>query len=1440
MFTLLYVDDEPALLEIGKMFLEMSGQFSVATLTSASEALRILSSEHYDGIISDYQMPGINGIEFLKQVRASGSTVPFIIFTGRGREEIVIQALNEGADFYLQKGGEPVSQFAELEHKIQHAILQRMAQESVRDHERREADIINFLPDATLAIDTKGVVIAWNRAMERMTGVKAEQILGKGNYEYALPFYHERRPLLIDNVLMNDPAVSTHYPNIKREGKTLFSETTIPHFNDGRGAALWFTASPLYDTRGNVIGAIESIREISERKKVEDAIRESEQKYRTVFETTGTATVLIEDDATISLANSEFERLSGYTKEEIENKKKWIEFVVPEDLERMLTQHRQRRLDRQSALKHYEFSFVTRSGDVREIYITIDVVPGTSKSVASLLDITKRKRAERLLVTTNEEYINLLDQIQDIYYRSDAGGHLIKASRSWAVVLGYDNVSECLGRSIADDFYVNPANRQEFLDKVYRDGKVTNYEVLLKRKDNTPVLVATNSHLYRDPAGNVLGIEGTFSDITERKQQEQILRSQLDLGLALLATHDLKETMGICLRSAIGISGMDSGGIYLVDKESGSVDLYLSENLGEDFVRLVSHYPAGSPNGQIVMAGKPFYSPYTRNGLARTPVHEREGLRAGAIIPIMFENRVTACLNIASHTVDGIPAISRLALETIATRIGSAIERIRADEELAQSEQKYRNIVEDQTEFISRFTPDGTHVFVNEAYCRYFGMSREEILGHRFSPDIPAQDKESVKKFFKSLTPDHPVDTIVHRIILPDGRVRWQRWSDRAIFDLSGRVTEYQSVGRDITEIKDAELTLQAAYEQLTASDEELRGQYEELARSEQSIRESEAKFRAIIDQSFQFIGLLTPDGILLEANRTALEFAGTPESAVINRPFWEIPWGSHSVELQAQLKDAIQRAASGETVRFDATHVAANGEPVNVDLLVKPVKNATGQIIYLITEGRDVTKLKNIEATLIKRTVDLDSRNRLISTLLDTVPIGIFMVEAPSRKPIIANRQAARLLGRGILPDATKKNLAEVYEVYRAGTSDRYPAEEMPIIRGMHGESSHIDDMVVVRPDGTRARLEIFGNPVTDSKERIVASLVSFLDITERMRTEEALRIAKEKYAKAFLAGPDAITISELDSGKFVEVNDAATALFGYSREELIGKSATELGIWQIDSDRDAFIDQLEKQGRVHEYEARERRKSGEMYDALVNAVTLTIGGRNFFIAIVRDITEWKRAERTIAEINKKINLLTRITRHDVANQIAILRGFASIAMEKARDPVVLGLLEKIDRSVSTISQQIEFTKAYQELGMHAPGWHRIRDIIAQQKTDGISLSCTCNAEIFADPMLGKVFFNLIDNASRHGERVTAMTISCRPGPGNLVITVEDNGIGIPPGLKEKIFLEGYGQHTGFGLFFARVVLEITGISIHETGTFGNGARFEITVPEEGYRIIP
>ncbi|MFA7304792.1 MAG: response regulator, partial [Methanoregula sp.] len=117
----LYVDDEPLLLDIGKIFLERSGDFAVQTAPNAPHAMRLLNEARYDAIISDYQMPEMDGIQFLSEVRSRFGQIPFILFTGKGREDVVIRAINSGADFYLQKGGDPTVQFAELSHKIKSA-----------------------------------------------------------------------------------------------------------------------------------------------------------------------------------------------------------------------------------------------------------------------------------------------------------------------------------------------------------------------------------------------------------------------------------------------------------------------------------------------------------------------------------------------------------------------------------------------------------------------------------------------------------------------------------------------------------------------------------------------------------------------------------------------------------------------------------------------------------------------------------------------------------------------------------------------------------------------------------------------------------------------------------------------------------------------------------------------------------------------------------------------------------------------------------------------------------------------------------------------------------------------------------------------------------------------------------------------------------------------
>ncbi len=200
----------------------------------------------------------------------------------------------------------------------------------------------------------------------------------------------------------------------------------------------------------------------------------------------------------------------------------------------------------------------------------------------------------------------------------------------------------------------------------------------------------------------------------------------------------------------------------------------------------------------------------------------------------------------------------------------------------------------------------------------------------------------------------------------------------------------------------------------------------------------------------------------------------------------------------------------------------------------------------------------------------------------------------------------------------------------------------------------------------------------------------------------------------------------------------------------------------------------------------------------------------------------------------------MSSITRHDIRNQLTALSGSLDLARKTVKEPEGVVHINRAYKAADTILRQIEFTKEYEDLGVRSPTWQRVSAIIRsaalQLASDTIAFEIPeDHLEIYADPLLVKVFYNLFDNAREHGGAVTRISISYHPAGTGLTIIVADNGIGIPLEDKTHIFERGFGKNTGLGLFFSREVLSITGISISETGVPGKGARFEIAVPE-GY----
>jgi len=330
---------------------------------------------------------------------------------------------------------------------------------------------------------------------------------------------------------------------------------------------------------------------------------------------------------------------------------------------------------------------------------------------------------------------------------------------------------------------------------------------------------------------------------------------------------------------------------------------------------------------------------------------------------------------------------------------------------------------------------------------------------------------------------------------------------------------------------------------------------------------------------------------------------------------------------------------------------------------------------------------------------------------------------------------------------------------------------------------------------------------------------------------------IARENVIESMSDGY--IVVDLMDS--IVDVNKAALELAGKTKKGVIGKNLNEL-----------FGDEVE----MSQTEAHESNFSKEIslkngletkFFTLSVSPLLTKDNEEGKLVMIHDITETYRYQEALRQANKKINLMSNITRHDILNQVNVLSGYTELISETLpedvkNDPRIGKYLKNLNKGIETIHSQIIFTKDYQELGIVSPTWQSINDTAKEAAFpfSGQSIKFSIEEsglEVYADPLLKKAFYNLFDNARAHGEHVTEICVSSRRVADSLVIEVKDNGIGVSPVMKELIFEKSVGKNTGLGLFLVRGILSITGMGIKETGIEGTGATFEITVPEGNWR---
>jgi diguanylate cyclase (GGDEF)-like protein/PAS domain S-box-containing protein/putative nucleotidyltransferase with HDIG domain len=411
------------------------------------------------------------------------------------------------------------------------------------------------------------------------------------------------------------------------------------------------------------------------------------------------------------------------------------------------------------------------------------------------------------------------------------------------------------------------------------------------------------------------------------------------------------------------------------------------------------------------------------------------------------------------------------------TSIIDITDRKRIEEKLKESEIKYKSLFDNSGIGIAVYSPEGRILSFNKIAAQNLGGKTEEFEGKLFIDLFPKEDAELyLSRVTRAIESDEPME-YEDRLALPEG-AKWYASTFNKLLDAKGNILGAHVASLDITVRKKAEEDLKESQAILNAA----------LENSEAGIM--------IVDAPDARIRYVNKAGLFLRDTSDAERIKSSDVEVYIKS--WDIlhPDGNKYAVDQDPLSRAIKK---GEICNEEFILRRAGIEDRYIWAKSAPIHDSNENIIAGIGIFIDVTDRKLDEDKIRKQ-------NDLFATLLELLPVGVFMVDAPEGRPLIANDAALQILGRGILPDANKYNLSHTYKARKRDNIGEYPQEEMPIILGMQGITSHIDDMIVDRPDGTETMLEIFGTPVRNDKGDVWASLVTFMDITKRKNAEENL----------------------------------------------------------------------------------------------------------------------------------------------------------------------------------------------------------------------------------------------------------------------------------------------------------------------------------------------
>jgi PAS domain S-box-containing protein len=1379
MISILYVDDEATLLEVTREYLERTGEFTVVTCTSAQEAIGKLSECSFDAVVSDYQMPVMDGLAFLHHLRQEKNGIPFILFTGKGREEVAIEALNSGADFYLQKGGEPKSQYAELGNKIRQAVQRRKAERALLESEEKYRDLVENINDVLFIIDQERRISYISPRISQF-GFTADALTGTVFSGIVTP--------------EDISGVEEHFQAIDNGELYPFDFRII----DGAGETRTVRASGRLVFAGEKSSGIHGVMmDLTWVKAAEAKISESEQRYRNVFEAAGDAMLVVDQESgDIQDANRAATYLFGYTAGELKTMNHAELLACPD-----LPGGEARTGIFGPHLKYYR----SREGTIFPADILSSEYPQKNRTITihSIRNISEEICAEEQVLAARRFYAVLSQINQTIVRTKDLPALLADICR---ISVEYGNFRmSWVGLLDRDSMALRP---------VAHAGLEDGYLVLLdsagdeEDKCGSPISIAIRKEQY-EICNNI-----ETDPRMEPWREEALSRGYRSFGAFPFSLRG--EVVGVYLVYASQKNFFDASGIALLEEIARDISFAL-DLLDEQARRTRAEQAlAGSEERAGFLAeilessSQPFGVAYPGGGfgivnpalcdLLGYTEPELRSMNWLEITPHEYHEREREAL--ANLARSGTPVRyekeylrkdgTRVPVEVFAHRVPDDAgnirfyygfvtdisKRLRAQDLIKTERDRAKQYLDTVGVLVASVDSSGIITLINRKGCEVLGYTSEELIGQNWLDTcLPERVRDDVRQVLAQVVRGdaEPVAYHENTVLTKSGEERVFAFHNCIFQAGESLATGILFSGEDITPRK----------------------------KLEDELRESEERFGNLIRNSPDMIRIIDKNGRIAFSSPSTLRITGYDPADLPGRDPFEYVHPDDRDRVKTAFAEVIGNTHAGIPTEYRIRH--ADGHYIEVEAVGVNLLEVPG-ICGIVTSVRPITVRKTAERALQER----EGRYRaLFERSMDAILVFTDRI-------VDCNPAAERLFGYG-----RKEILGRTPEFLspakQPGGTASAPLAEVYMQKAREGIVPGFRWTHQTK-DGRLFPADVTIIPSRVGEDEQLIAIVHDRTVQDQQEGQS------RQLARFVEDNPDPV----IEFDERCEITYANPAVFA---------ALKHLGVLPdpaafIPEDFDVLVHGLKAEG------SSPVNRDVRIGTALFGETLFYDHGDKRIRIFAREITARSFEIHALSQANRKLNLLSSITRHDIKNKLTGVLGYLELAKGSTRDPDLIEYVTRAETSATAIRLQIEFTKEYENLGVKTPLWQNVSGVLeSAQKLLGPGKVAVDNEvdglAVYADPMFEKVLYCLLENAVRHGDTITRIRICGSPVPTGYLLAVEDDGVGIPKEKKEKIFNKNVEKAGGgLGLFLTREILSITGITIEETGTPGSGARFEMSIP--------